>query len=62
MHLAVPCEPFRQHHDTVLFSIMFADQHGAGLEPEWIIKLQVGSLVPGSEFPGDPLKETLKWL
>ena len=60
MHLAVPGEAVRQHHDPVLFSTMLADQHGSGLEPERIIKLQIGSLVPGSEFPGHPLKETLK--
>ncbi len=60
MHLAVPCEAFGQHHDTVPFSTMLADQHGAWLEPDRIIKQQIGGLVSGSEFLGYPLKETLK--
>ena len=59
MHLAIPGEAIRQHHDPVLFSIMLADQHGAGLELESIIRLQVGTFGSGRELPGYPLKETL---
>jgi len=60
VHLAFPGISLCQHHDPVLFSTMLADQNGAGLEPECIIKLEIGSPVPGSEFLGQALKEALK--
>ena len=59
MHLTVPGEAFRQHHDPVLGAIMLADQYGARLEPEPIAELEIGRLVPGSILFPDPIKEAL---